>query len=76
MANLLSLVVAGNATFAAPGNDPNAPARLRDLKWVATAPTSMTATGVVGQYHCDGNYRYDCYATNQWARSAVASNWP
>lgn len=76
MAQVASLACAGAATFAAPGDDPNAPVRKADLHvWVGAKPTSNTAAGTPGEYFCDGNYNYICFATNRWARHPVDSSW-
>lgn len=76
MADLATLNVSGATLFDAPGSDPKAPVLRGDLKvWVETKPASKTAAGAPGNYFSDGDFFYLCYATNQWSRTPMASDW-
>jgi hypothetical protein len=36
-------------------------------------PSSATAAGAKGDYHCDGTHLYICWAPNTWVRTSVAT---
>jgi len=43
------------------------------LNALNTAPSSATATGILGEIRYDANYMYVCIATNTWKRSALTT---
>jgi hypothetical protein len=51
------------------------PAEAMNVLWVS-APGTKTSAGTAGQFAKDANFLYACTATNVWARTPLATNWP
>ena len=68
-------VLIGTSTITGYKLDVNGTAQATQFKLSAlnTAPTSATATGVVGEIRIDASYIYVCTATNVWKRSALTT---